>query len=52
MEMVKRILAGLGIALITTGAWAQCSTHTIWSNGRSVTCTTCCYFGNCTTNCF
>ena len=50
--MLKRIFAGLGIALITTGAWAQCSTHTIWSNGRSVTCTTCCYYGNCTTNCF
>jgi hypothetical protein len=50
--MIKRILAGLGIALITTGAWAQCSTHTYVMNGRMVTCTTCCYGSNCSTNCF
>lgn len=51
--MIKRILAAMGIALICTGAWAQCSTHTIFgSNGRTVICTTCCYGSNCTTNCF
>lgn len=49
---MKKILAGLGIALVTTGAWASCSTQTIIYGGRMVTCTTCCYFGNCTTNCF
>ena len=49
---MKKILAAISIALVTTGAWASCSTHTIISGGRMVTCTTCCYFGNCTTNCF
>ncbi len=51
-EMIKRILAAMGVALITTGAWAQCSSHTIFANGRTIICTTCCYGGNCTTNCF
>jgi hypothetical protein len=36
--MIKRFFAGLGIALVTTGAWAQCSTHTIFSNGRDANC--------------
>ena len=49
---MKKVLAGLMIALITTGAWAACTTHTIFSNGRTVMCTTCCYGANCTTNCF
>ena len=51
-EMAKRILAALGIALITTGAWAQCTSHTIWNGGRMIMCTTCCYGSNCNTNCF
>lgn len=50
--MIKRILAACGIAMICTGAWAMCSTHTYTVNGRMVTCTTCCYGSNCTTNCF
>jgi hypothetical protein len=49
---MKKFLAAISIALVTTGAWASCSTHTYTMNGRMVTCTTCCYFGNCTTNCF
>ena len=50
--MAKRFLAALGIALITTGAWAQCTSHTIWNGGRMIMCTTCCYGANCNTNCF
>jgi hypothetical protein len=49
---MKKVLAALGIALVTTGAWAQCSTHTYVINGRMVTCTTCCYGPSCSTNCF
>jgi hypothetical protein len=50
---MKKIFAAIAIALVTTGAWASCTTHTIWSGNRVVTCTTCCYYGgNCTTNCF
>ena len=33
-------------------AYAACSTHTYTVNGKFITCTTCCYGGNCTTNCF
>ncbi len=29
-----------------------CTTHTYTYNGRMIICTTCCYFGNCNTNCF
>lgn len=49
---MKKFLAAITIALVTTGAWASCTTHTITSGGRMVTCTTCCYFGNCSTNCY
>ena len=42
------LLAGLTFA----GAALACSTHTIMSGGRMITCTTCCVGGNCTTNCF
>jgi hypothetical protein len=33
-------------------AYAACSSHTYIVNGKMITCTTCCYYGNCTTNCF
>lgn len=33
-------------------AYASCTTNTTYYNGRYVTCTTCCYGGNCTTNCY
>jgi hypothetical protein len=35
-----------------TLVWANCTTHTYFVNGKTVMCTTCCYGGNCTTNCF
>jgi hypothetical protein len=46
-----RIVAALVLATAATAAWA-CTTHTIIRDGRIVTCTTCCYGGHCTTNCF
>ena len=39
------------LALGVVPAWAACTTHTYYSNGRTKTCTTCCYGGNCTTTC-
>ena len=34
-------------------AYASCTYNTICNNyGRCVTCTTCCYGANCTTNCY
>ena len=55
----KRRLAAVAIAIGLIGwsaapAWASCSTHTIMSGGRIVTCTTCCsaFGGSCVTTCF
>lgn len=42
-------LIGLGFA---TAVYAQCTTSTVTYNGKMVTCTTCCYNGNCNTTCF
>lgn len=47
-----RILIAALIALAPTLAWASCTTHSYTYNGRFVTCTTCCYYGHCTTNCY
>lgn len=50
---MKKALIGVWIAVTTTMVWANCTTHTIMSNGKIVTCTTCCYMGgSCTTTCF
>ena len=49
---MKKALIGIAIALGATAVWASCTTHTIMSGGRIVTCTTCCAGGSCTTNCF
>lgn len=50
MKHIITLLAGLTIA---AAAYATCSTHTITrTDGRLVTCTTCCTFGSCHTTCF
>ena len=49
---MKKALIALWIAASSTMVWAACSTHTYTQNGRMVTCTTCCYGNNCTTNCY
>lgn len=49
---MKKLIAAWLIAVVSTSVWANCSTHTITQGGRMVTCTTCCFGGNCTTNCF
>jgi hypothetical protein len=47
---MKAIIFAIG--LLTAGvAAAACTTHTYFVNGRIVMCTTCCFGGNCTTNC-
>lgn len=48
---VKIIAALLGLAF-AAAAWAACSTSTVTYGGRTVTCTTCCYGGNCNTTCW
>lgn len=50
---MKKFIIGLGIALCATAVYANCTTNTIIGrDGRMTICTTCCYGGNCTTNCF
>jgi len=49
--MMKKLIFVLGL-LASGAAAASCVTHTYFVNGRIVTCTTCCFAGNCTTNCF
>lgn len=50
--MFKKIAVLLGSMAVATSVYAACSTHTYTVNGKMMTCTTCCYGGNCTTNCF
>lgn len=49
---MKKVAIGLLFSLVASVAYAACSTHTYFVNGRYVTCTTCCYGSNCNTNCF
>ena len=50
---MKKIIAAVIAATVATAAYAACTTHTYFVNGKYVTCTTCCdSFGNCNTNCF
>jgi hypothetical protein len=49
---MKKIAVGVLFSLVAGVAYSACSTHTYMINGRMVTCTTCCFGGNCNTNCF
>lgn len=49
---MKKAIIAIALAAAATATWAACTTHTFMSGGRTVTCTTCCYGSNCTTNCF
>lgn len=49
---MKKILAGLFALGFATSVYAACTTQTYFINGKMTTCTTCCYGGNCTTNCY
>jgi len=49
---MKKFIIALWLATTATVVYANCTTHTIMQGGRMVTCTTCCYGGNCNTTCF
>lgn len=49
--MIKKIVLAIALATAATAAYASCTTHTYMLNGKLVTCTTCCYYGNCNTTC-
>jgi hypothetical protein len=48
---MKRFLVATALALTATAAYATCTTHTIFQNGRITVCQVCCYGGHCTTTC-
>lgn len=52
---MKKALIGIYLATVASMVWASCSYHTYTMNGRTVTCTTCCYgegqFRTCNTTC-
>jgi hypothetical protein len=49
---MKKLLAAVSGLLFAGAAYASCTTHTYFVNGKYITCTTCCYNGNCNTSCF
>lgn len=49
---MKAIILAVALAASPLVAWSACATHTYFINRKMVTCTTCCYGSNCTTNCF
>lgn len=49
---MKKLIIGISLAASSALAWANCTTHTYFINGRMVVCTTCCYGPSCSTNCF
>lgn len=51
--MIKKLALAFAGLTFATAVYAQCRTNTIYTaDGRVIMCTTCCYGGNCTTNCF
>lgn len=49
---MKNILIAFVLAAAPVVAYANCTTHSYMIDGRFVMCQTCCYNGNCQTNCF
>ena len=50
---MRKFLTAVALMAFAGSVYAACSTHTIFSGGKYVTCTTCCdSFGNCNTTCF
>ena len=51
---MRKLIIAVATMAVAGSVYAACTTHTIMSGGKMVTCTTCCdYYGrNCTTTCF
>lgn len=52
LKLLPALVLFLAVTFQVAPAFASCTTHTYWYGGRFVSCTTCCYGNNCTTNCF
>jgi hypothetical protein len=46
-----RLLVAAMLLTVSTQTLANCITQTYLIDGRLMICTTCCYYGNCTTTC-
>lgn len=49
---MRKVILSAALAISPVLAWASCTTHSYWINGKYVTCTTCCFGSNCNTTCF
>lgn len=51
---MRKALVALGLLVASaTAAYATCTSHTYYVNGKTVMCTTCCYqAGGCSTTCY
>jgi hypothetical protein len=49
---MKKITLAIASLLFASAAYAACTTNSYFINGKYVTCTTCCYGGNCNTSCY
>jgi hypothetical protein len=49
---MRKLIIAAAIAAFCAAAYASCRSYTINQGGRTVYCTECCYYGNCTVNCF
>lgn len=52
MNMILKIGAVLFGVAVSTAAYAACTTHTYYVNGKMTTCTTCCTGNMCNTTCY
>jgi hypothetical protein len=48
---MKAVILAVGL-MVAGVAYAACTTHTYFVNGRMVMCQTCCYGSSCTTTCY
>ena len=52
MKFLAKLLLASILSINALVAYAGCSTTTTTYEGKMITCTTCCYYGNCNTTCF
>lgn len=52
MRKILIAFAAMAGVMAPVVAFAQCTTHTYYVNGKYTTCTTCCYGSQCNTNCY
>jgi hypothetical protein len=49
---MKKLALAIAALSFASAAYAACTVNSYYINGKYVTCTTCCYGGNCNTSCY